>query len=300
MKAKINHTELFFDVEGSMLEPRGSAMIEKPVCFFLHGGPVIDAGGLRPWLSPLADVMQMIYVDYRGSGRSMRMPLEEYTLGKTIDDLEALRNHLGLDKIVVLGHSFGGILAMPFALKYQHSVSLLILMATSPYWGPDGEAEKWANLQKLGRDRPDLASLIAEYESGYDQAGLGATDEDAKAKYIRTGPMWFHRTGQDMISAHREMADRTIFSTALSNWMMKTEMRTYDMRPQLGNIRTPTLVMAGRWDWRSTVEKAHIMHTGIPDSELVIFENSSHMFPVEEQEKCIQTVAEFVRRRWRG
>ena len=81
--------------------------------------------------------MQLVYVDYRGTGRSERMAPENYTLENTIDDLEALREHLGLERIAVLGHSHGGILAMPFTLKYPQSVSHLILVATTPYTGPE-------------------------------------------------------------------------------------------------------------------------------------------------------------------
>ena len=98
MRAKVNGTELFFDTVGSCLTPVGGRMVEKPVCFVLHGGPSIDSSYLRPWMDDLADVMQLVYVDYRGTGHSERMPIESYTLENTIDDLEALRLHLGLDQ----------------------------------------------------------------------------------------------------------------------------------------------------------------------------------------------------------
>ena len=93
---------------------------------------------------------QLVYVDYRGTGRSQRMPPESYTLENTIDDLDALRLHLGLDRIAVLGHSHGGILAMPYALKYPDSVSHLLLVATTPYTGPELEAESEANQAGIG------------------------------------------------------------------------------------------------------------------------------------------------------
>ena len=165
MRAKVNGTELFFDTVGSQLTPVGGRMVEKPVCFVLHGGPLIDLGYLRPWMDDLSDVMQLVYVDYRGTGRSERMSPENYTHENTIDDLEALRIHLGLDRIAVLGHSHGGILAMPYALKYPDSVSHLLLMATTPYTGPEHEAESEANQAALASANPELARFLASSTS---------------------------------------------------------------------------------------------------------------------------------------
>jgi proline iminopeptidase len=297
MKAKVNGTELFFDVEGSALIPSEGRMVERPVCFALHGGPGVDSSPLRPWLSPLAKVMQLVYVDYRNTGRSARMPLETCTVENMIDDLEALRLHLGLDRIAVLGHSFGGILAMPYAVKYPCSVSHLILGSTSPYWGEEGEAEKWDNLRRLASARPDLAPLIAEYTQGYAERGLGATDEEAKAKFQKTVGLWFHSFDpQKIAEIGHDIVNRTIFSTELSNWMMKYEMPKYDMRPRLHEITARTLILAGRWDYRTTVEHAQIMQQGIPGAELVIFEESSHMLYIEEQDKFVATVTDFMER----
>ena len=297
MKAKVNGTELFFDVEGSALVPMEGRMVERPVCFVLHGGPGVDSSTLRPWLPPLAKVMQLVYVDYRNTGRSLRMPLETCTVENMIDDLEALRLHLGLDRIAFLGHSFGGILAMPYAIKYPHSVSHLILVNTSAYWGAEGEAEKWANLERLASTRPDLAPLIAEYTDGYAERGLGLTNEEARAKSQKTMGIWFHRLDpQKIAEISRDRAAMTILSTELSNWMMTHEMPKYDMRPGLREITAPTLIMTGRWDWRSTVEHAKIMQQGIAGAELVIFEESAHILHIEEQDKFIATVIDFIER----
>src|SRR5438067_610398 len=79
MRAKVRDTELFFDVEGASLVPDGPRMVERPVAFLLHGGPGGDHTGFKPAFSPLADKMQLIYVDHRGQGRSARGPKETYT-----------------------------------------------------------------------------------------------------------------------------------------------------------------------------------------------------------------------------
>jgi proline iminopeptidase len=132
MFAKINGTRIFFDVEGMGYVPEGPSLKQKPVCFVLHGGPGGDHTGFKPTMSPLSEYMQLIYIDNRGSGQSDRGPQSTYTLENNIDDLEELRNYLGLDKVVLLGHSYGGMVAQSFAVKYPDSVQGLILITTSP------------------------------------------------------------------------------------------------------------------------------------------------------------------------
>lgn len=295
MKARVNGTEVFFDVEGSALIPIEGKMIERPVCFVLHGGPVMDSSCLRPWLSPLTRVMQLVYVDYRNTGRSPRMPLETCTIENMVDDLEGLRLYLGLDRIAVLGHSFGGMLALPYATEYSHNVSHLILAATCPYWGEEGETEKWAGLEKLASRRSDLAPLIAKYSAAYREHGLGGTDHEAKARFLETMSIWIHRLGSQTIARIAyDISERTIFSAELSNWIMTYEMKKYDMRPMLHEIIVPTLILAGRWDWRATVDHAKIMQQGISGAQLVVFEESSHMLYLEEEKKFVATVVDFI------
>ena len=118
MRARIRDTEIFFDVEGAALVPDGPRMVERPVAFLLHGGPGGDHSGFKPGWSPLAERMQVIYVDHRGQGRSARGLKETYTLDNNVDDLEALRQHLGLDKVVVIGVSYGGMVALTYAARY--------------------------------------------------------------------------------------------------------------------------------------------------------------------------------------
>ena len=90
MRAKIRDTEIFFDVEGASLVPDGPRLVERPTAFLLHGGPGGDHSGFKPAFSPLAERMQLVYVDHRGQGRSARGPKETYTLDNNVDDLEAV------------------------------------------------------------------------------------------------------------------------------------------------------------------------------------------------------------------
>src|SRR5919205_1081904 len=132
MRAKVRDTEIYFDVEGLGLEPDGPTMRERPVAMVIHGGPGGDHSGFKPAFSPLAERMQLVYVDHRGQGRSARGPQETYTLDNNVEDLEALRQYLGLERVVVMGVSYGGMVALAYASRYPDSVSHLVAVVTSP------------------------------------------------------------------------------------------------------------------------------------------------------------------------
>ena len=130
MRAKIRDTEIYFDIEGAGLVVDGPRWRSQPVAFLIHGGPGADHTSYKPTFSPLSQKMQLVYFDHRGQGRSARGAKETYTLDNNVEDMEALRQYLGLDKIVVLGSSYGGMVALSYAVRYPQNVSHLIVIAT--------------------------------------------------------------------------------------------------------------------------------------------------------------------------
>jgi len=146
MRARIRDTEIFFDIEGAGLVPDGPRMRERPAAFVIHGGPGSDHSGFKPALSPLAERMQLVYFDHRGQGRSARGDPATYTLDENVEDMEALRLHLGLGPIVSIGTSYGGMVAMAHAARHPGSVSHLILVATAAHGGFIARARKYIPL----------------------------------------------------------------------------------------------------------------------------------------------------------
>src|SRR5699024_9456071 len=132
MFAHINQTNIFFDVDGQHVEVKDGKIIKKPVILVVHGGPGGTHLNFKPHLDSLTACAQLIYIDQRGCGFSDESDTDLYTLEQNVEDIEALRKHLGLEKIWVLGHSYGGMVAMSYALKYQKYINELLLMATSP------------------------------------------------------------------------------------------------------------------------------------------------------------------------
>lgn len=284
MRAKVNGTELFFDVEGSGLVPEGPTMVERPPCLVLHGGPGMDHSYYRPWLSPLTDTVQLIYMDHRGQGRSQRLPNEAYTIEHMADDLEQLRLYLGLEQPIVMGNSFGGMLALVYATRYPGSYSRLVLISTTASY--DFMAE--ANAIAAERATPEQQRVLPTIFEGKVQ-----TAEDYRHWWDVMLPLYFHRYDPEAGAA---MLGRTIGNPEIARHMFAHEIPHYDVRPRLDAIGVPTLVISGRHDWITPPTQGQEIHSLIPGSEFTIFEHSGHMPFVEEQEAFLSRVRGFLTR----
>src|SRR5262245_26316522 len=135
MRVPIRDTEIYFDIDGAGLVPEGSTMRERPTAFLVHGGPGADHTGAKSRYAQHKERMQLVYFDHRGQGRSARGNPAKYTLDENVEDMEALRKHLGLGPIVSIGTSYGGVVAMAHAARYPESVSHLVLVVTVSHWG---------------------------------------------------------------------------------------------------------------------------------------------------------------------
>ena len=119
MHVLVNGVRLFFDVEGAKLVPNGPAMREKPTLILLHDGPGFDHSIYKPAYSALAETAQIIYLDHRGNGRSEDGPKEGWNLAQWADDVRAFCDVLGIVKPIVLGASFGGMVALAYATRIR-------------------------------------------------------------------------------------------------------------------------------------------------------------------------------------
>jgi pimeloyl-ACP methyl ester carboxylesterase len=128
MHVLVNGVRLFFDVEGAKLVPDGFAMRERPTLLLLHGGPGFDHSSFKPAYSALADIAQVIYLDHRGNGRSETGPQEDWTLAQWGDDVRAFRDALDIRHPIVLGVSFGGFVALSYAIRHPSHPAKLILI----------------------------------------------------------------------------------------------------------------------------------------------------------------------------
>jgi len=261
--APIQGTTLFYTVVGEGLP-----------CLVMHGGLGLDHHYLTPGLDPLGDTLQLIYYDHRGNGSSGRPPRETLSHAQLADDAAALATHLGHRRVAVLGFSYGGFIALEFALRHPDRMSHLMLMGTAPAF--DYHDEVVANARRKGATEAQLAALESEAE---------AASDEAFGEHIETlWPLYFHRYRPE----YDRLLDDVVYS--VQGQPPAAETAAYDVRARLGEIATPTLILAGRDDFVCPPLQAQRLAEGIPGAELHMFEHSGHMPYVEEPEATFAAV----------
>lgn len=258
---EIHQTHLFYTRRG----------IGVP-CLVMHGGLGLDHTYLTG-LDIISDVLHLVYYDHRHTGRSGRPPLETVNHAQLAADAEGLRQHLGFGKVAVLGHSYGGFIALEYALRYPDSVSHVILVGTAPVFNY-GE-EILHNAMAKGATPAMLEALTAS----------SSTDEAMKGMLTLIFPLYFYRYQPPYDAL---LAD--IIVCAALEGHQEQMLSTYNMLPYLHEIGCRTLLLVGRDDFICPPSQAQLMHAHIPQSRLVVFERSGHFPWIEEPVLFIQTV----------
>lgn len=284
MRARVRDTEIYFDVMGSGLVPDGPRMREKPPAFVIYGGPGSDHSDLKGAFGPLADRMQLVFFDHRGQGRSARGDISKYVLDENVEDMEALRRHLGLGSIVSIGTSYGGMVAMAHAARYPNTVSHLILIVTAAHSGFHDRAQEVVKTRGTVEQQAAAADLWA---------GRLDTVEKLQRYYEVMGPLYSLR--YDLVAAQSIRGRAILAPDAITKAFAPGGfLRSFDLRPELSAITAPTLVLAGRHDWICPPEFSEELHRLIKGSTLRVFEKSSHSIRNDEPELLRQTISAFI------
>ncbi|MCA9987647.1 MAG: alpha/beta fold hydrolase [Anaerolineales bacterium] len=264
MIAELNGTKLYYETMG-----QGTPLM------VMHGGLGLDHTGLKDWLAPLADQVELIFYDHRGNGRSDRPDsLEGVTHETFIDDADALRAHLGHEKIILFGHSYGGFLAQDYALKYGDHLAGLVLCCTAPV------------LDYMEIIQGNAAARGNEAQLGALGAAFGrpmADDADWRQIWMTLLPMYFHQFDE---AVAQKMDEATHYSAAAWNHVNANCLPFFNVLDRLGEIRTPTLVASGADDWITPPGPGgERIHAALPNSELKVFADSGHWPFIEEAER---------------
>jgi proline iminopeptidase len=250
----------------------------------LHGGPDFDIAYLLPELDRLSDKFHLIYYDQRGRGRSTNhVKPEEVTLESEMADLDQVREHFRLDKVVLLGHSWGTVLALEYALRHPERVSRLVLMDPAPASAADinrfrkERLEKWPALVELRKAIADTTAykeadpdaVVAYYRVHFKPALARSEDYE---KLILRMQARFIEEGKEGILKSRAVEDRLVNETWASS-------NGYDLHPKLKGLNIPTLVITGDHDFFPFAAE-HIAQA-IPGARLVTLKDCGH-FPYLE------------------
>jgi len=272
LMAEINGTEIFYKIKGE----------GEPMMMMMHGGLGQDHTVFSPWLKPLEERFKVIYYDHRGNGRSGRPPLDTLTHENFAKDADELRKYLGIDKMILFGHSYGSFLAMEYSIRYQEHLSHLILVGTAPsYEFLDPCREKTIErLARYGLDTPDNRVLVEKWI-------LGEFADEAEYNE-------FGETLDKIYPPHPERSTETIRCFETANYTLKHCLLKYDVRDALEGIKAPTLVMNGKEDWDTVIEQAELVHKGIPNSDFAVFEKSGHEPYADETELFLDTLFDWI------
>ncbi len=279
MQATLNGATFYYFKYG-----RRTAAQQLPIVL-LHGGPGLDHSYLRPWLDSLGDAGELIYMDALGSGRSQgRELLGGATLASAAADLEALRQHLQLEKFILLGHGYGGFVAQTYALTYAAQVAGLILCASAP--ALDYPQVLMHNAQAAG-NAAQLQAVV-----GLLSAPL-TDDAQLRQLYCQALPIYFYRYDPKIGAA---MTDGMRFCAAAYNRGLFDLLPALQLEPQLRDLRCPSLILGGRHDWlMPPAQAAERLHAGIAGSALALFEESGHFPFVEEPVAFFKVVRSWLR-----
>lgn len=273
MYTTINDCKIYYEVHG---KEDGKAI------FFIHGAPGLgDCRADLHAFNLLGDTYKLVFLDMRGSGRSEDKP--PYTHEQWTSDINELRNKLGIEKIMIHGGSYGGFLSLEYVLRYPEHVSHVLLRDTAAnqdYHHVSTETALNANLPGVTKE------VLDRLWSGYTHS-----NEDLKEIFGALLPLYTVEYDPEKIN---ERIDSIFYHYETHNFAFRVNQPNYNIVDQLNTIKVPVLVSVGRHDWVTPVSCSEVLAKEIPNSQLVIYENSGHSPHAEENEKYLETVRHFI------
>jgi proline iminopeptidase len=266
--------ESHIDVGGAELYARDLG--KGPAIIVLHGGPDFDQSYLLPEMDRLADSYRLIYYDQRGRGKSANnVRPEDVTLASDIADLEKVRQYFHLESVTLLGHSWGTVIALEYALKYAERVSHLILMNPGP-----ASREDYVQLRKDWLEkRPDA---MAQRKAIAETAAYKEGDPEAVTAYYRIHfkPALARQEDYEKLIARMRSSftkEGVLKARAVEDRLMQETWSRpdYDLLPKLKTLTIPTLVLSGDHDFIPPATAEHIAQA-IPNARLITLKGCGH------------------------
>ncbi len=254
----------------------------------VNGGPGFDhtyehvavPGTTSAW-ETLAKKRRVVFYDQRGNGRSAALkPGQPCGLAEQIEDLEAVRAHLGADQIDLLGHSWGGFLVMAYAARHPEHIRHLITV--------DSAAPRWNDTVFLFKDIFPEGQERADGFAFADALGDKAASDAGIREYLTW--LFYSPERRDAFLAQIQPG---VFTKAV-NEAVEHDVQRFDLNPELRKFKFPTLVITGRYDINVAPSVAYKIHKAIPGSQFVVFEKSGHLPSYEEPEAFVRAVEAFL------
>ncbi|HTH81214.1 MAG TPA: alpha/beta hydrolase [Ramlibacter sp.] len=270
---------LYVDIDGCGLVPDGAAMREKPTLICMHGGPGFDHTSFKPAFSQLTDIAQILYYDHRGHGRSDKRPREEWTLATWADDIVRLCDALGIVKPIVLGQSFGGMVAQAYVGRHPQHPGKVVISSTSPHWVLQRKLDAF---EKKGGAKG--RQLALDFWTKPTKETFQAYWDGARDLYNTTPPV------------DPRAGDRTTFNLDILLHFAGGEIQTMNLTPGLAGAQCPVLVMAGEEDPVCPIEDAREIVAALPKQlvQFARFANVGHGAWRDDPAAAFEVLREFI------
>ncbi|MFW6198882.1 MAG: alpha/beta fold hydrolase, partial [Acidobacteriota bacterium] len=278
------------DVDGTQLLFWRAGGGEEPPVVVLHGGPGIGSAYLQgPLTELLGGERQLLFYDQRGSGYSggVEDP-ERLTMERLVGDLDTVRRRAGLESMDLLGHSFGGLLAIHYSLEHPARVGRLILVDPDP-----ATRQLWERHRERVAARTS-AALAAEISAIEEDPGF-REDPDRVESWLGLRMRAYVAEPADAERIEFRLAEPVLRNLAVTPGAIREDLGDWDLRRRLAEIRAPTLIVAGR----ESVFPAAAFETlrdGIPDARLVLLAGCGHLPFMEAPETFAEVVRRFLQR----
>jgi proline iminopeptidase len=271
----LDDARLFYEVTGT-----GEPII------VIHGGPGLDHAYLRPGLDALTTRNTLIYYDQRGTGRSTsELTATAINLDTFVEDIDALRQVLGFERIGVLGHSFGALLAIEYAARHPESTRALILM--NPVEPGSRFAEETAERQRSRRTAEDAEELAQLRGS----EAVAARDPGTLGRMYRLSFRAVMRNPDRVDELSLDLASATARNGQDVAALLGASMQSVDWWDRLASIAAPTLVLQGRYD-APPLEMGRTLAEAFPSGTYEVLD-SGHFPYLEDREGLLAAVSGF-------
>ena len=287
------HRTRYVDVDSARLFCSESGAGDPIVV--LHGGPDFDHTYLLPEMDRLAERFRVICYDQRGRGRSADgVQAEDVSIDSEVNDLESLRHALGLETFTVLGHSWGGLLAIEYAIRHAERLDGLVLLGTAPASHADilvvrrhlaarrSPSERSALLELGGTSSFQRGDLDAD--RAYYRVHFEAALSDPAMRELLVERLRAHFTPASLLLARA--IERRLYA---QTW----ERSDYDLLPDLAGVTVPTLVLQGEHDFLGMDAARHIADAAA-DGELVVLSGCGHFPHMERPGETFGAIESFM------
>jgi len=283
--AEIDEGDGLMDVNGTKLYYRVVGKGE-PI-LIIHGGPGLGHEYLFNHLAPLAKEYQLIFYDQRISGKSsLNVSPKTVTLDNYIEDIEGLRMAFGIKRLNIMAHSWGGLLAMKYAVAFpQHTKSLILVNSVGASSAVNVDAKRVIAKRATSKDSLDRINIVRSEE--FQRQEISAVESLMLIGYRHQ----FHNP-ELLDSLHLSLtADYFEGSRLMHN--LGRDIANFDFHPDLAKIKSPSLIIYGDYD-PSADFAGKKLDESIPNSKLIIIDDCGHFPFIEKQEEFIELVTEFM------